>query len=150
MTIGSIIFGIICLCVGGLIGWFTTHIYYKKSLKASGKSNQELLQQIQNIYQLYQKLNNNLEILLQEAKNNNNKEKVIMVKDKFLEISTNLMDSGAFFNRPYGHWAKEIYKRHDESTQIALKKVKKIFDPNNVLNPGVLCFDNLNLKKEDI
>ena len=80
----------------------------------------------------------------------NNDEKIKIVKDKFLEISTNLMDSGAFFNRPYGHWAKEIYKRHDESTQIALKKVKKIFDPNNVLNPGVLCFDNLNLKKEDI
>ena len=80
----------------------------------------------------------------------NNDEKIKIVKDKFLEISTNLMDSGAFFNRPYGHWAKEMYKRHDESTQIALKKVKKIFDPNNVLNPGVLCFDNLNLKKEDI
>jgi FAD/FMN-containing dehydrogenase len=51
------------------------------------------------------------------------------------------MDSGAFFNRPYGILAKEVYKRHDESTQMALKKVKKIFDPNNVLNPGVLCFD---------
>ena len=63
------------------------------------------------------------------------------IKEKFLEISTKLMDSGAFFNRPYGILAKEVYKRHDESTQMALKKVKKIFDPNNVLNPGVLCFD---------
>ncbi|MBA7665562.1 hypothetical protein ES703_73636 [subsurface metagenome] len=52
------------------------------------------------------------------------------------------MDSGAFFNRPYGLWAKEVFKRHTDSTQTALKKVKKIFDPNNVLNPGVLCFDN--------
>jgi len=63
------------------------------------------------------------------------------IKEKFLEISIKLMDSGAFFNRPYGILAKEVYKRHDESTQMALKKVKKIFDPNNVLNPGVLCFD---------
>jgi len=64
------------------------------------------------------------------------------LKNTFLEISIKLMDSGAFFNRPYGLWAKEVYKRHDEMTQIALKKVKRIFDPNKVLNPGVLCFDD--------
>ena len=64
------------------------------------------------------------------------------VKEKFLEISVKLMDSGAFFNRPYGIWAKEAYKRQSEQTIIALKKVKQIFDPNNILNPGVLCFDN--------
>jgi FAD/FMN-containing dehydrogenase len=51
------------------------------------------------------------------------------------------MDNGAFFNRPYGLWAKEVFKRHQDSTTSALKKVKKIFDPKNVLNPGVLCFD---------
>ena len=72
----------------------------------------------------------------------NNKNVVTTIKEKFLEISTILMDSGAFFNRPYGVWAKEVYKRHSDQTQIALKKVKKIFDPNNVLNPGVLCFDD--------
>ena len=64
------------------------------------------------------------------------------IKNKFLELSTKLMDAGAFFNRPYGLWAKEVYKRHNESTKTALRKVKKIFDPNNVLNPGVLCFDD--------
>ena len=60
---------------------------------------------------------------------------------KFNEISIDLMDSGAFFNRPYGDWAKEVYARHIEQTSIALRKVKNIFDPKNVLNPGVLCFD---------
>ena len=70
------------------------------------------------------------------------KNAVPSIKDKFLEISIILMDSGAFFNRPYGVWAKEVYKRHSDQTQIALKKVKKIFDPNNVLNPRVLCFDD--------
>jgi len=73
--------------------------------------------------------------------NPSNKEETMNIKEKFLEISKKLMDSGAFFNRPYGILAKEVYKRHDDSTQMALKKVKKIFDPNNVLNPGVLCFD---------
>ncbi|MHA1291051.1 MAG: FAD-binding protein [Promethearchaeota archaeon] len=64
------------------------------------------------------------------------------IKNKFLNISSELMDSGAFFNRPYGLWAKEVYKRHSQETIKALIKVKKIFDPNNVLNPGVLCFDS--------
>ncbi len=62
-------------------------------------------------------------------------------KDLYMSISKELMDNGAFFNRPYGLWANEVFNRHEDSTQMALKKVKKIFDPKNVLNPGVLCFD---------
>ncbi|MFX1379308.1 MAG: FAD-binding protein [Promethearchaeota archaeon] len=73
--------------------------------------------------------------------NPDDKKQTLEIKEKFLNISIQLMDSGAFFNRPYGLWAKEVYKRHGPSTQIALKKVKKIFDPNNILNPGVLCFE---------
>ncbi|MFW9939564.1 MAG: FAD-binding oxidoreductase [Candidatus Thorarchaeota archaeon] len=64
------------------------------------------------------------------------------VNKKYMNLSIKLMDKGAFFNRPYGLWAKEVFKRHKDSTQIALKKVKKIFDPNHILNPGVLCFDD--------
>ena len=53
------------------------------------------------------------------------------------------MENGAFFNRPYGSWSKEVFKHQSDQTTVALKKVnRKIFDPNNVLNPGVLCFDN--------
>lgn len=74
--------------------------------------------------------------------NPHDKEETLNVKENFLGTSRSLMNSGAFFNRPYGLWAKEVYKRHQESTQNALKKVKQIFDPNNVLNPGVLCFDD--------
>jgi len=72
----------------------------------------------------------------------NDIEEILNVKETFIKISIDLMNSGAFFNRPYGLWAKEVYERHEDSTQRALKKVKKIFDPNNVLNPGVLCFDD--------
>ncbi len=73
--------------------------------------------------------------------NPNNKVESSLIKEKFLKISLELMESGAFFSRPYGVWAKEVFKRHEVSTRIALKKVKRIFDPNNILNPGVLCFD---------
>ena len=63
------------------------------------------------------------------------------VKKEYLDLSLKLMDEGAFFNRPYGLWAKEAFKRHGKQTSIALQKIKDIFDPNNVLNPGVLCFE---------
>ena len=64
------------------------------------------------------------------------------IKQNYIDISSKLMESGAFFNRPYSLWAKEAFANHSENTITALKKVKKIFDPNNVLNPGVLCFDD--------
>jgi hypothetical protein len=72
----------------------------------------------------------------------NDNEEMVNVKKIFIKTSIDLMNSGAFFNRPYGLWAKDVYQRHEDSTERALKKVKKIFDPNNVLNPGVLCFDD--------
>jgi FAD/FMN-containing dehydrogenase len=46
---------------------------------------------------------------------------------------------GAFFSRPYASRAELAYGR-DAETTIALRKVKGIFDPNNVMNPGKLCF----------
>lgn len=63
------------------------------------------------------------------------------LKELFIDTSKDLINLGAFFNRPYGDWAEDVYKSLDDSIIMALKKVKKIFDPNNVLNPGVLCFD---------
>jgi FAD/FMN-containing dehydrogenase len=50
-----------------------------------------------------------------------------------------LATHGAFFSRPYGAWADMAYRR-DAETTIALRKVKKIFDPKNIMNPGKLCF----------
>ena len=64
------------------------------------------------------------------------------IKKNILEIGNHLLDNGAFFSRPYGIWAKDVFSHHSTETIDALKKVKKIFDPNNVLNPGVLCFDD--------
>jgi len=64
------------------------------------------------------------------------------ILEKILSVGNQLMDKGAFFSRPYGIWTKDVFSHHSVETIDALKKVKKIFDPNNVLNPGVLCFDD--------
>lgn len=50
-----------------------------------------------------------------------------------------LMNGGAYFSRPYGPIVDEVYRRNSETT-VALRKMKQIFDPNNVMNPGRLCF----------
>jgi hypothetical protein len=61
------------------------------------------------------------------------------VKSIFLEASEVFMERGAFFSRPYGPWADMVFGRYGEGTQ-SLKKLKGIFDPNNILNPGKICF----------
>jgi FAD/FMN-containing dehydrogenase len=50
-----------------------------------------------------------------------------------------LMSKGAFFSRPYGESARAIMNR-DAATVTALHKVKKILDPDKIMNPGKLCF----------
>ena len=50
-----------------------------------------------------------------------------------------LLKQGVFFSRPYGIWSDMAYSRDPQTTTV-LKKVKGIFDPNNVMNPGKLCF----------
>jgi FAD/FMN-containing dehydrogenase len=50
-----------------------------------------------------------------------------------------LMARGAFFSRPYGESAGTIVNR-DAATVQVLHTFKKIFDPNNVMNPGKVCF----------
>ena len=61
------------------------------------------------------------------------------VKDLASMATKNLMNMGAFFSRPYGNEANWIFNR-DAATTDALRRVKKIFDPNYVMNPGKVCF----------
>jgi FAD/FMN-containing dehydrogenase len=61
------------------------------------------------------------------------------VQKLFMDASETLMKNGAFFSRPYGPWARRVYSRYTEDVP-ALRKLKGIFDPNNILNPGKLCF----------
>jgi FAD/FMN-containing dehydrogenase len=69
----------------------------------------------------------------------NNRTEVTKIQRLFTEGSEALINKGAFFSRPYGSWADMVYNR-DAQSMIALRKIKKIFDPNNVMNPGKLCF----------
>lgn len=55
------------------------------------------------------------------------------------ELVQALMQAGGFFSRPYGAWARAAYER-DAAIVPCLQKVKQMFDPRSVLNPGQLCF----------
>ena len=63
--------------------------------------------------------------------------------DRVRELATSatrrLTAEGAFFSRPYGENARTIINR-DAATVAALKKIKMILDPENIMNPGKLCF----------
>jgi FAD/FMN-containing dehydrogenase len=61
------------------------------------------------------------------------------VKNMWLELSERFIDEGAFFDRPYGAWSEMVYRRAGTYTQ-KLKELKREIDPNNILNPGHLCF----------
>ena len=62
-----------------------------------------------------------------------------LVRNLTNEIIDPLIANGAFFSRPYGETARYILNK-DAATVAALKRVKTIFDPDNMMNPGKLCF----------
>jgi FAD/FMN-containing dehydrogenase len=64
---------------------------------------------------------------------------VARTKTTFEQASKALMLRGAFFSRPYGTWAEMAHNQYAENI-IALRKIKGIFDHNNVMNPGKLFF----------
>ena len=61
------------------------------------------------------------------------------VKGLAAAATKTLADHGAFFSRPYGESAGMIMNRDAAGVRV-LKKLKQIFDPNEVMNPGKLCF----------
>ncbi len=61
------------------------------------------------------------------------------VKELSARAVQRLIPKGAFFSRPYGNEAEAVLNR-DAATAAALVKVKAVFDPNNIMNPGKLCF----------
>lgn len=61
------------------------------------------------------------------------------IKEFYNFASNQLFEAGAYYSRPYDIWADMAYNK-DEHTAEILQKIKGIFDPNNIMNPGKLCF----------
>ena len=61
------------------------------------------------------------------------------VRDLSAAATKKLMDNGGFFSRPYGPNASAVFNR-DAANMAVLQKLKNIFDPNGIMNPGKACF----------
>ena len=64
---------------------------------------------------------------------------VEQARQLYLQASQDLAREGAFFSRPYGAWAELVNNQYGPN-MLALRKVKEIFDPGRVLNPGRLGY----------
>ena len=69
----------------------------------------------------------------------NKSQETTAIRQLFNKASEALLKQGAFYSRPYGTWANMAYGKDPQSTAV-LKKIKGIFDPQNIMNPGKLCF----------
>ena len=66
-------------------------------------------------------------------------EEVERIQGLYAEAVAGVLELGAYFNRPYGIVADTVYRKNGDYT-ATLKRLKKLFDANYVLNPGNLCF----------
>ena len=64
---------------------------------------------------------------------------VAMIGNLYAEAAETAIDMGGYFSRPYGVTVDMVYDRATSYT-IALRKVKQLLDPRNIMSPGRLCF----------
>ena len=69
-----------------------------------------------------------------------NPDDVQRVRNLWLEANEVCANMGGLPSNPYGPRADIIYRRMDPTYVDVLKKWKVALDPNNILNPGQLCF----------
>lgn len=69
-----------------------------------------------------------------------NPDDVERVKNLWLQANKICADKAALLAKPYGPCADIIYRRVIPSYVELLRKWKRALDPNNILNPGQLCF----------
>ena len=62
-----------------------------------------------------------------------------LVAEIYKDATAALFNEGAFFTRPYGDLAAMVYDKA-AGYQAALRRVKNVLDPKNIMNPGNLCF----------
>jgi len=66
----------------------------------------------------------------------NPKEKMVARK-VFEALSATLIKMGAFFSRPYGSWASQVYEKASLYKTV-LRDIKQELDPQRIMNPGKL------------
>ncbi|MBN2240756.1 MAG: FAD-binding oxidoreductase [Dehalococcoidales bacterium] len=71
--------------------------------------------------------------------NPDNGSEVERVKNLAVSGTKALLSRDAFFSRPYGPVTGMVMNR-DAASIAVLKKLKNMFDPNYVMNPGKVCF----------
>jgi FAD/FMN-containing dehydrogenase len=69
------------------------------------------------------------------------KAKVGLAQRLYSKGTDRLIAKGAFFSRPCGPVTEAVFKKTPPENLTAMRKVKDIFDPKHVLNPGALCFE---------
>jgi len=83
----------------------------------------------------HQGVNCHLEFIL--PYNSESAKEVSMTRTLFEKASRAFSDMGAYYSRPYGVWSRMQINK-DAVAEDTLKKLKGIFDPNHILNPGKL------------
>lgn len=71
--------------------------------------------------------------------NPNEEEERSKIRELMIESCKAILSRGGFFTRPYGELAKIVYEKATTYANT-LRRLKKIFDPNNIMNPSKLCF----------
>ena len=69
-----------------------------------------------------------------------NAEKIETVKQVYTESIKEALRLEAHFTRPYGKVTADLVYEKAASYTMLAKKTKEIIDPNNIMNPGTLCF----------
>ena len=59
-------------------------------------------------------------------------------KEMYIDAVKTLLDTGAFFSRPYGPVEELVYARAGAYHGL-VKKIKGMLDPNNIMNTGRIC-----------
>ena len=59
-------------------------------------------------------------------------------EEALFRLARELMPLGAYYDRPYGRLPELVYT--EPVSLDAVRRLKKIFDPDGILNPGKLCF----------
>ena len=69
---------------------------------------------------------------------NSGEEAALAAETALFEAARELLPLGAYFDRPYGRLPELVYS--EPTATDAIRRLKDIFDPDHILNPGKLCF----------